>query len=132
MPDPMLVAVAAAVAGKVTESLAPGMRSALGDLIKLVRKRFARDDAAQAALAAAEKAPADDDRVAALAAELERLASAEPKFAEQLRAAWSRIDTTLQAHHGGTINEVSGTVSGHLVQARDISGGVRFDGPARN
>lgn len=130
MADPMLVAVAAAVAGKITEAAAAGAKTALGNLIKLVRTRLARDDAAQAALAEAEQVPNDASRVTSLAAELGRLVKEDTKFAAQLRSTWSEARVYLQAQQDGTINQVSGAVSGHVVQARDIDGGVSF-GSAR-
>lgn len=121
-----MIAVAAAVAGKLTESVAAGAKAALSTLVRAVRNRLAADDQARRALAEADAAPADGDRVAALAGHLERLAAEDAGFAEQLRGLWSQTDARLQAHRGGTVNEVSGTVSGHVVQARDIDGGVKF------
>jgi hypothetical protein len=128
--DPIMTEVAVAVAGKLTETLTAGAKAALGNLVQLVKKRFAGDDAAQHALTEAEKAPDDADRVTALANQLERLAAEDPKFAEQLRGLWSQTSVHLHAETGGVVNEVSGSVSGHVVQARDIQGGVSF-GPGR-
>jgi hypothetical protein len=128
--DPIMTEVAVAVAGKLTETLTAGAKAALGNLVQLVKKRFTGDDAAQHALTEAEKAPDDADRVTALANQLERLAADDPKFAEQLRGLWSQAGAHLHAETGGVVNEVSGSVSGHVVQARDIQGGVSF-GPGR-
>jgi hypothetical protein len=124
--DPTMTAVAVAVAGKLTETLTAGAKTALRNLANLIKQRFAGDDAAQHALTEAEKAPDDADRVTALAKQLERLAAEDPKFAEQLRGIWSQASTQLHAQTGGVANEVSGGVSGHVVQARDIKGGVSF------
>jgi len=124
--DPIMMAVATAVAGKLAETLTAGAKAALGNLVKLVKKRFAGDADAQHAMAEAQKAPDDADRITALARQLERLAAEDPKFAEQLRSIWSQASVQLQAQTGGTVNEVSGSVSGHVVQARDIEGGVSF------
>lgn len=129
MADPMMIAIAAAVAGKVTESLAAGAKAALGGLVKLIRQRFATDDAAQAALADAECAPGDSDRINALAAHLERLTAADHQFAEQLQELWSQSGAHLQADHGGVVNEVSGSVAGSVVQAHRIDGGIKFGSP---
>jgi hypothetical protein len=126
MADPMMIAIAAAVAGKLTESLTTGAKAAMANLVRLVRARVAGDDAARSALADAERAPGDDARIAALATQLERLAGADPEFAGQLRHHWSQTNAHLHAHHGGVVNEVSGSVSGHVVQARDIEGGIKF------
>jgi len=124
--DPIMMAVATAVAGKLTESLTAGAKAALGDLVKLVKKRFAGDADAQDAMDEAQKTPDDADRITALARQLERLAAEDPKFAEQLRSIWPQASVRLRAQTGGVVNEISGSVSGHVVQARDIEGGVSF------
>jgi hypothetical protein len=124
--DPMMTAVAAAVAGKLTESLTVSAKTALANLVKLVRKRFTTDATAQQALTAAEQAPDDTDRITALASQLQRLAAADPEFAKQLRTLWSEAGTHLHAETGGVVNEVSGNVAGHVVQARDVQGGISF------
>lgn len=127
MADPMMIAIAAAVAGKLTESLTAGAKVALGGLVKLVRHRFAKDDAARAALADAEREPGNDERIAALAAQLERLTREDDRFAEQLRKLWPQTGVQLHAHHGGVVNEVSGgTVTGTVIQAHRIEGGIKF------
>jgi hypothetical protein len=123
MPDPVMIAIASAVAGKTTEALTAGAKNALGKLVELIRRRFARDDAAPKAL---EGADADT-----LAAHLERLAAQDPEFARELRALWSQASTQLHAEHGGVINEVSGDVGGNVVQARDVTGGISFNTPSR-
>jgi hypothetical protein len=124
--DPMMTAVAAAVAGKLTESLTVSAKTALANLVKLVRKRFTTDATAQQALTAAEQAPDDTDRITALASQLQRLAAADPEFAARLRDGWSRTEAHLHASSGGVINQVSGNVAGNVVQARDIEGGISF------
>jgi hypothetical protein len=123
MTDPMIIAVAAEVAGRLTESLAAGAKSAVSGLVRAIRNRLATDDEANRALAEADEAPADDDRLAVLAAQMARLAAQDPEFAEQLRS------LSVHAERGGIVNQQSGTVSGHVVQARDIKGGVRFGTP---
>jgi len=124
--DPTMTAVAVAVAGKLTETLTAAAKTALGNLVNLVKRRFAGDDAAQHALTEAEKAPDDADRVHELAKQLERLAAEDPKFAERLHGLWAQASAGLHAETGGVVNEISGSVSGHVVQARDIQGGVSF------
>jgi hypothetical protein len=124
--DPTMTAVAVAVAGKLTETLTTGAKTALGKLVNLVRHKVASDDAAQHALTEAQMAPDDADRVTALAKQLERLAAEDPNFAERLRDLWPQASAQLNAQTGGVVNEVSGSVSGHVVQARDIKGGVSF------
>jgi hypothetical protein len=39
---------------------------------------------------------------------------------------WREMTVAQQADRGGVVNQVSGNVSGKVVQARDIEGGVSF------
>lgn len=121
MPDPVMIAIASAIAGKTTEALTTGARNALDKLVALIRNRFSADHAAHEALTAGEPAP--------IAAHLERLAAQDPTFDQQLRTAWGQTATQLHAEHGGVVNEVSGNVAGNVVQARDITGGISFGAP---
>ncbi|RLK61305.1 hypothetical protein [Actinokineospora cianjurensis] len=115
MPEPVLVSIAAALAAK-----------SAGALHELVRARFARRAQAEAALTAAAGAAPESAEVVALAAELEQAERADPEFAEELRANWAVESAGLRAEHGGVINQITGTVSGKVLQARDIEGGVSF------
>lgn len=111
MPEPILVAIAAALAGK-----------SVGNLYDLVKKKFASRKQAAAALEAAQGATPDSAEVLALSEHLAEAADADPEFAAALRATWAQIS----ASSGGVVNQVSGTVQGNLVQARDIQGGITF------
>ncbi|MGX7827163.1 hypothetical protein ACTG9Q_18950 [Actinokineospora sp. 24-640] len=114
MPEPFLVAIAAALAGRSVASL-----------YDLVKGRFSggreRD-----ALEAAEGAGPDSPQVAALAGELERTAAADPDFATALRAEWNAAQVQQVVDHGSVSNHVSGTVTGNVVQAKDIQGNISF------
>lgn len=114
MPEPILVSIAAALAGKAATSLY--------DLVK--RKLAGRADAAEA-LAAAEGAEPGSDEVAALAQELADAERDDPEFAAELRAEWAGC-VGQSAERGAIANQVGGSVSGRVVQARDIEGGVSF------
>jgi sialic acid synthase SpsE len=113
MPDPILVSIAAALIGKAAAAGA-------GALAKVFRLTREKPDAA-AAMDAADQP--------ALAAALQQAADADPAFAAQLHALWPQAQSELHAEGNATINKISGTVSGHVLQARDIQGGVTF-GPA--
>jgi hypothetical protein len=125
MPDPFLVAIAAALAGKTAGAAASRGASAFRSLMSLVRRKFETDGGGAEVLDAARAEP-DDEKVAALGAALEAAARDDPGFAEQLRSLWGQVQNELRADRGGVVNEVSGTVGGHAVQARDITGGVSF------
>jgi hypothetical protein len=128
MVDEIMVAVAAALAGKAAEAAAEGARTAWGALVRLVRRRFADDQAAAAALGAAQAAPADKPATLDLARALERIAAEDGGFGTELRALWQRASAELSADAGGVVNISTGTVGGHLVQARDlhIEGGLHL------
>ena len=137
MPDPILVAIAAALAGKAAGAVAGGGGSALRSLVDLVRRRFAGDaevlDAIESdAPGASDASDTTDERADVLVTALDRAATDDPEFAERLRTLWDQARTELHADRGGVVNEVSGTVSGHVVQARDVTGGISFgDAPRR-
>lgn len=131
MTDPILTAVASALAGKAAEAFVSGGRSALAGLYRLVRARFSTRRQARA-LERAVGDP-DDANVRALAAELQQLTANDSEFAEQLRELWEQSKGELQhAEVGGVINDVSGTVSGHTVQARDIHGSISLGAVSRS
>lgn len=111
MPEPILVSIAAAVAAKSASSL-----------YDLVKRKFTRREEAEAELDAAGGAAPDSPEVAALAARLAALEEEDPGFGVELRRTWQEVS----ASRGGVVNQISGNVSGKVVQARDIEGGVSF------
>lgn len=115
MPEPALISIAAALAS----------RTVIG-LYKLVKEKFADDHLATAALEAAEGAAGDSPEVRELSEKLAGAESADPEFAERLRAEWERAGGALHAESGGVINDVSGDVQGNVLQARDIHGDISF------
>lgn len=115
MPDPILVSIAAALAGK----------GATG-LYDLVKKKFAGSPQAARALDDAAGSSPDSPEVHALSEELARAESSDPRFAADLRAIWGQVVTRQRADKGGVVNGITGTVGGNVLQARDIEGGVSF------
>jgi hypothetical protein len=114
MPEPVLVSIAAALATKAATSL-----------YDLVKQAFAKRAGAPEVLTAAEGADAESPEVAALAEELAAVERDDPAFGAQLRAQWAK-QASQHAEHGGVTNQITGTVTGKVVQARDIEGGVSF------
>jgi hypothetical protein len=110
VPEPILISIASALATK-----------AASGLYDLVKKKFRKDPAATKALEAAAAAPQDPEPVKVLAERLEAAGQADPEFAEALRTEWAQ-----HAESGGVINQISGTVHGKVVQARDIHGNISF------
>jgi len=96
-------------------------RTAWTALARLTRRVFGRDTPTDP--------PADEADIAALATRLVAHARHDPAFAEELRA-WITTTTAavpgLQAHTGGTINTISGTVNGPVVQTGNVAGNITF------
>jgi hypothetical protein len=107
MPDVILVEIAAALAAKASESL-----------YDLVRGKFKGREKALEVLVAADGTAPDSPQVVALAEELEIAEAYDEQFAERLRAEWGR--------GGDVVNKISGTVTGNVIQARDIHGDIRL------
>ena len=128
MADEVMMAVASALAGKAAEAAFGGARSAWNALVRLVHERFAKDGDAAAALGAAREQPEDQAAIDELSRALGRVAAADPEFAEQLRALWPVASQELSARDGAVLNVSTGTVGGHLIQARDlrVEGGLHL------
>ncbi|HEX5404842.1 MAG TPA: hypothetical protein VFX16_21345 [Pseudonocardiaceae bacterium] len=129
MADPIMTAIAVALAGKATEALAVGGRAAWSALVQLVRARVADSPEATEALAAAASGADDGAEVPRLARQLEALAGTDPVFSAEIRRLWAQASTAASADRGGVVNQISGTVHGTVVQAGEIHGGIRFDNP---
>jgi hypothetical protein len=127
--DPVLEAAATALATKAADTVVEGVRSAWSALVRLVCTRFAGDPTAQTALDAASAEPTDTEKIEALTDELARAERADPEFGQQLRRLWEQAAMEVRAESGGVVNQISGSVGGHAVQARDIAGGVSFGQP---
>jgi hypothetical protein len=128
MPDPLFSSVAAAVAGKAAEMAVQGGKDACAALVRLVRERFGHDKEAAAALEAAGRSPHDEAAIAGLTLALERMVAADAGFAARIGELWPRAALELSASEGGVVNSATGSVSGHLMQARDVrvEGGLHF------
>lgn len=111
MPEAVLVSIAAALAAKSATSL-----------YDLVKRHFAGRKEAAAALEAATGAPPGSPEVADLATHLASMEAVDPAFGAALRHTWQEVS----ASRGGLVNQVTGTVSGRIVQARDIDGDITF------
>lgn len=113
MPDSMLIAIATTLATKAAGSLFDLVKAKLG-------KRGAKD---AAALEAATNAGPESPAVGELAEVLDAAVVDDPEFAEQLRTEWRSV----QSGSGDVHQSITGNVSGRVVQARDIQGGITFN-----
>ena len=115
MPDPVLVEIAASLAGKAATSL-----------YDMVKAKFGKHPKGTAALEAAQGAAPDSEEVMTLAEELHRAELADPKFGDDLRRLWGSISAEYRADHGSVVNQVTGNVGGTVIQSRDVHGGISF------
>jgi hypothetical protein len=124
--EDILTAVALAMATKTVEGLTEAGKAAFAAVTRLVRERFQRRASAQAALAEAETGPPDEARIESLRDELAQAAAHDPEFDRELRRLWRDVSPHSAADGGGVINNLSGSVAGNVVQARDVHGGISF------
>jgi hypothetical protein len=126
--DPFISSIATVVASKATDSLMHGGKNACAALVRFVRDRFSHDKAAAAVLEKAQSDPENEAAIAALAQAIERLALADAEFESRLRELWPAAEAELSASEGGVVNSATGSVGGHLMQARDVrvEGGLHF------
>ncbi|BCJ54238.1 hypothetical protein Asp14428_57130 [Actinoplanes sp. NBRC 14428] len=133
MTDQELVTtVAITLATKTAEGLAAGGRAAFEALARLVRHRFKGRASVEAALDENGSEPADTRRAETLREALAQAVADDPAFETELRNGWRALSPHLIAGGDGVVNSVSGTVQGHVVQARDVHGGISFGSPGRD
>ena len=120
MADPIMLAVATTVAGKAAEEAFRSGQHALAALVRLVRERLGGQPVDDAP-AHGGVAPKRSEAVPELAARLERAAAADPAFAARLHALWGEVRRESPQVGVEVVNSNSGTVGGHLVQARDLT-----------
>ena len=113
MPDSMLIAIATTLATKAAGSLFDLVKAKLGK----------RGGKGAAALDAAVAAGPESPEVGELAAALDAAVVDDPAFAEELRTQWHAV----QSGSGDVHQSITGNVSGRVIQARDIQGGITFN-----
>jgi hypothetical protein len=115
VPDPILVSIAAALASKGAATI-----------YDVVKAKFAGNRAAIEALESADGATPESPLVHTLSEHLEQAEQDDKAFSEQLRNRWHEVSIAQDANDGGINNLISGSVSGNVIQARDINGGITF------
>lgn len=131
MPDPILMAIAAAIAGKATEVLTGRAGDALGRLTDRVRAAFHQRPAGREALEAARQDPESPERIAALADALRMAGRDDSAFDADLRALWGQVQIHAEVSGDGIANTVHGAniVHGHadkVVQLHDVHGDLNI------
>ncbi|WP_433532211.1 hypothetical protein ACQPYA_09330 [Micromonospora sp. CA-263727] len=127
MDDPFMLTAATTLVAWATTNLAESARSAVVDLTKILRHRFRHDRSSQETVEAALSKP-DPDTARRLAVLLEREARRDPTFDNQFRTRLTHIQAIIAASPDHVTNTVSGDISGSMVQAHDIHGGISFGG----
>ncbi|MFY1638288.1 hypothetical protein ACN27F_34225 [Solwaraspora sp. WMMB335] len=126
MMDPVVLAIAAAAAGKGAEVIVSDSSSALGALLRMIRNRLRGVDRESSELDEVISVPGDTARRDALIGALSRELAADPRFAMAVHDQWCRAREELGTSGDFAVrNEVSGS-TGTVVQARDIIGGITF------
>jgi hypothetical protein len=116
--------------GQVLTALTQGAagqagRQAWTALAALATRLLGRDSAEAGAIEAARAGTPDPVRLASV---LARRTSADPGFAGELQEWLADTQALLTAGHV-TSNQVTGQVSGTVIQAGDVFGGIRIGGP---
>jgi hypothetical protein len=119
-----------ALLGQVLAALTQGAAGQAGQqawtaLTALAARLPGRDPAEAEAIEAARAGTPDPARLASL---LARRAGDDPGFAAELQEWLAGAQALLTAGHV-TTNQVTGQVSGTVIQAGDIFGGIRLGGP---
>lgn len=126
MSDPLMTAVAAAVATKAVEGVSAIGKSTVDAVVRLVRRKLGGEVRARGVLERAESDQASLIDQQALAEELARAAARDRFFAEELSRLWQRVS---EESPGPVSNILTGEVHGNAVQARDVHGGIVFGRP---
>ncbi len=113
--DPLFVSVVTALAGK-----------AAGNLYEVVRKRLEGDANGAKQLAVISSGQGTTVELDEFARTLESIAQRDRGFRVSLDAEVARHVESSAAGEGSVTNTVGGDVSGKIVQARDVDGGVHF------
>lgn len=126
MPDPVIMAIATAVAGKVAESFTDQARQALAQLNRRIRAKFRHRPEDLAVLDAATAERSSPALVAQLSSRLEQASREDPGFGDDLRALWQRVQIEISAVSDTSTNVFTGSAD-KVVQARDIQGGLTIN-----
>lgn len=120
MADPLTLAIASAVAGKVAEAVTEQGRQVFSAIAAKVRARLRDRPADVAVLDAAARGESRPEELAAL---LDREFAADPGFRDEIKTLW------LQAAPAATDDAVSNVFNGKaekVVQLRDVHGDLNI------
>jgi hypothetical protein len=133
MSDDLANEIVTAIASGAGRSLAAEGMEALRRLIAALRDKFRSEPQSRGTLEIAIEAPDDPAASQNLAALLRERCLQDEDFREWLGRLWAPIGRDLAVDESRSANVISGNVEGHVVQARDVQGGIRIgpvEGPA--
>jgi hypothetical protein len=118
--------IVSAIASGAGESLAAQGIGALRRLIAALRDRFRGDPQSGGTLEIAIEAPDDLAARQDLASLLRERCLQDSDFREWLEALWISVRQDLAVDESRSTNVIHGNVGGHVVQSRDVQGGIRI------
>jgi hypothetical protein len=131
--DPVVAGQLAGVLSRLADgALGEAGRDAWLALVRLVTRvrkpdREASPGAApDAALTELEARPGDEARAATASHAVARLAAADTEFAAIFGEWWASVERLVSEDDSPGLNVIQGNVHGHVVQARDVYGGISF------
>jgi hypothetical protein len=127
LPDPIILAIATAVASQATQSLTSQAGHAIAEITRRIRHRFRDRPADLAILTAAQGESASPDRAAELAHALDRAIAEDPAFGEEIRTLWDQSGTTPVTATGDAVANVFTGKAAKVVQLRDVHGDLTIN-----
>lgn len=118
--------IATAIASGAGGSLGASSASAISRLVSALREKLRGNPAARRTLDTAVDPPVDPAAREDLRALLGELIAQDADFGTWLGNLWAEIAQELHADASKSVNSVSGTVLGNVVQARDVHGGINI------
>jgi hypothetical protein len=124
--DPISVSALVSLLSKIFNGTTERVGEQLWDsLSSFVRRVFGRRSTSVEAVKRLSERPGDEDSIRALAQALVADSARDPQAAARLRH-WVAEAEMRISQDGHVTNSMSGEVSGKVVQARDIRGGITF------
>jgi hypothetical protein len=126
MPDPVIMAIATAVAGKVTESLTDQARQALAQITQRIHAKFRHQPDDLAVLDTPTADPTSPGRITQIVALLEQATHDDPAFGNDIRSLWRQVQIEVTNTNSNTTNIFNGQAN-KVIQIRDIQGGLTIN-----
>jgi hypothetical protein len=120
------VEVVTAITSGAAGSLGSKGTEAVGRLLSTLRTKFRGHAASRGTLEISVEKPDDAAARDNLISMLRDHIGRDAEFAALLAKLWNEIRPTLEADANRSVNVISGTVHGSVIQARDVQGGIHL------